>query len=97
MGPTSIQINIWAMPGRLSAGPAWTVREAGVTILPPKRNLAPRFNEWLNGELEIGEYLDRLVAIPDTWIELIRPFPKWLLARSDCSIALYRSHWFDSE
>ena len=49
------------------------------------------------GELEIGVYLDRLVAIPDTWIEQIRPFPKWLPARSDCSIALYRNHWFDSE
>ena len=33
-------------------GDAWrTVREAGVTILPPKRNLAPRFNEWQKGEL----------------------------------------------
>ena len=31
----------------------------------PKRNLAPRFNEWLKGESEIGVYLDRLVAIPD--------------------------------
>ena len=31
---------------------------------PPKRNLVPRFNEWLKGELEIGVYLDRLVAIP---------------------------------
>ena len=65
MGPTTIQINIWALPGGLSAGPERTVREAGVTILPPKRNLAPRFNEWLQGELEIGVYLDRLVAIPD--------------------------------
>ena len=53
------------MPGGLSADPEWTVREAGVTILPPKRNLAPRFNEWLKGELEISVYLDRLVAIPD--------------------------------
>ena len=97
MGPTTIQINIWALPGGLSACPERTVREAGVTILPPKRNLAPRFNEWLNGELEIGEYLDRLVAIPDTWIEQILTFPKWLPARSDCSIALYRNHWFDSE
>ena len=52
------------MPGGLFAGPARTVREAGVTILPPKRNLAPRFNEWLKGELEIGVYLDSLVAIP---------------------------------
>ena len=65
MGPTSIQINIWALPGGLSTGPEWTVREAGVTILPLKINLAPRFNEWLKGELEIGVYLDRLVAIPD--------------------------------
>ena len=32
MGPTSIQINIWAMPGGLSAGPERTVREAGVTV-----------------------------------------------------------------
>ena len=48
-GPTSLQINIWAMPGGLSAVPSRTVREAGVTILPPKRNLAPRFNEWLKG------------------------------------------------
>ena len=85
------------MPGGLSADPAQTVREAGVTILPPKRNLAPRFNEWLKGELEISVYLDRLVAILDTSIEQIRPFPKWLSARSDCSIALYRNHWFDSE
>ena len=28
-----------------------TVRVAVVTILPPKRNLAPRFNESLKGEL----------------------------------------------
>ena len=47
-------------------GDAWrTVREAGVAILPPKRNLAPRFNEWLKRESEIGVYLDRLVAILD--------------------------------
>ena len=26
----------------------------GVTILPPKRNLVPRFDEWLKRELEIG-------------------------------------------
>ena len=78
------------MPGRLSADPALTIREVGVTILPPKRNLALRFNEWLKGELEIGVYLDRLVAIPDTWIDQIRPFPKWLPARSDYSIASYR-------
>ena len=64
MAPTPIQISIWAMPGGLSAVPSRTVREAGVTILPPKRNLAPRFNEWIKGELEIGVYLDRLVAIP---------------------------------
>ena len=31
MGPTSIQINIWALPGGLSADPDRTVREAGVT------------------------------------------------------------------
>ena len=97
MGPTSIQISIWAMPGGLSAGPGRTVREAGVTILPLKRNLASRFNECQKGELEIGVYLDRFVLIPDTWIEQIHPFPKWLPARSDCSIALYRNHWFDSE
>ena len=65
MGPTPIRINIWSMPGGLSADPEWTVREAGVTILPPKRKLAPRFNEWLKGELEIGVYFDRHVAIPD--------------------------------
>ena len=65
MGPTSIQINMWALPGGPSADPERTVREAGVIILPPKRNLAPRFNEWLKGELEISVYLDRLVAIPD--------------------------------
>jgi hypothetical protein len=53
------------MPGGLSADPERTVREAGVTILPPKRNLAPRFNEWIKGELEIDVYLDRLVVIPD--------------------------------
>ena len=53
------------MPGGLSAVPSRTVREKGVTNLPPKRNLAPRFNEWLKGESEIGVYLDRLVAIPD--------------------------------
>ena len=53
------------MPGRPSADLERTVREACVTILPPKRNLAPRFNEWLKGELEIGVYLDRLVAITD--------------------------------
>ena len=53
------------MPGGLSAIPSRTVGEAGVTILPPKRNLAPRFNEWLKGELKIGVYLDMLVAIPD--------------------------------
>ena len=53
------------MPGGLSAGLVRTVREAGVTILTPKRNLAPRFNEWLKGELGIGVYLDRLVAVPD--------------------------------
>ena len=64
MGPTSIQINIWAMPGGLFAVPLRTVRETGVIILPPKRNLAPRFNERIKGELEIGAYLDRLVAIP---------------------------------
>ena len=54
-----------AMPRGLSASLERTVRESGVTILPPKRNLAPRFNEWLKGELEISVYLDRLVAIPD--------------------------------
>ena len=53
------------MPRGLSAGLKRTVRESGVTILPPKRNLAPRFNEWLKGESEIGVYLDRLVAITD--------------------------------
>ena len=53
------------MPGGLSASPERIVREAGVTILPPKRNLIPRFNEWLKGELGIGVYLDRLVAVPD--------------------------------
>ena len=37
--------------GGPSAGPVRTVREAVVTILPPKRNLAPRFKEWLKGEL----------------------------------------------
>ena len=31
-------------------------------------------------------YLDRFVATQDTWIEQILPFPKWLPARSDCSI-----------
>ena len=31
MDPTSIQINIWAMPGGLSAGPERTVRKVGVT------------------------------------------------------------------
>ena len=62
MGPTSIQINIWASPRRT---PGRTVREASVTILPLKRNLVPRFNEWLKGELEIGVYLVGLVAIPD--------------------------------
>ena len=36
-----------------------------VIILPPKRNLVSRFNEWLKEKLEIGVYLDRLVAIPD--------------------------------
>ena len=45
--------------------PERTVCEAGVTILSPKRNLVPRFNEWLKGELKIGVYLDSLVAIPD--------------------------------
>ena len=65
MGPTAIQINIWAMPRGLSASLGRTVREVGVTILPPKRNLAPRFNEWLKGALDIGVYLDRLVVIPD--------------------------------
>ena len=53
------------MPGGLSAVLSRTVREAGVTILPPKRNLAPRFNEWLKGDSEIGVYLDKFVAIPD--------------------------------
>ena len=53
------------MPGGSSAYPERTVREADATILPPKRNLAPRFNEWLKGELGIGVYLDRLVAVPD--------------------------------
>ena len=65
-----------AMPRGLSANLERTVREAGVTILPPKRNLAPRFNEWLKGDLEIGVYLDRLVATQDTWIERILPSPK---------------------
>ena len=36
MGSTSIQINIWALPGGPSANPARTVREAGVTLLPSK-------------------------------------------------------------
>ena len=36
--------------GGPSAGPVRTVREAVVTILPPKRNLAPRFNKWIKGE-----------------------------------------------
>ena len=40
-----------AMPRGLSAVTARTVRVAVVTILPPKRNLAPRFNESLKGEL----------------------------------------------
>jgi hypothetical protein len=34
MGPTTIQINIWVLPGGLSAGPKRTVREAGVTVTP---------------------------------------------------------------
>ena len=34
-----------AMPRGLSASLERTVRESGVTILPPKRNLAPRFKE----------------------------------------------------
>ena len=54
-----------AMPRGLSASLERTVRESGVTILPPKRNLAPRFNEWLKGALDIDVYLDMLVAIPD--------------------------------
>ena len=33
------------MPRGLSTGLERTVHESGVTILPPKRNLAPRFNE----------------------------------------------------
>ena len=37
----------------------------GVTILPPKRNLVPRFDIVLNGKLELDEYLDRFVAVPD--------------------------------
>jgi len=39
------------MPRGLSASLERTVREVVVTILPPKRNLAPRFNELLKGEL----------------------------------------------
>ena len=31
MGPTSVLINIWALPGGPSADPERTVREAGVT------------------------------------------------------------------
>ena len=54
-----------ATPRGLSAVTSRTVRVAVVTILPPKRNLAPRFNEWLKGDSEIGVYLDKFVAIPD--------------------------------
>jgi len=41
-----------AMPRGLSAGLERTVRESGVTILPPKRNLATRFNEWQKGRFK---------------------------------------------
>ena len=38
----------------------------GVTILPPKRNLVPRFNGGAKlRKMEIGEYLDMFVVIPD--------------------------------
>ena len=32
MGPTTIQINIWVLPGGLSVDPVRTVCEAGVTV-----------------------------------------------------------------
>ena len=38
----------------------------GVTILPPKRNLVPRFNGGAKlRKMEIGDYLDMFVVIPD--------------------------------
>ena len=38
----------------------------GVTILLPKRNLVPRFNGGAKlRKMEIGEYLDMFVVIPD--------------------------------
>ena len=38
----------------------------GVTILPPKRNLVPRFNGCAKlRKIELGEYLDMFVVIPD--------------------------------
>ena len=38
----------------------------GVTILPPKRNLVPRFNGCAKlRKMELGEYLDTFVTIPD--------------------------------
>ena len=58
--------------------PERTLCEAGVTIISPKRNLVPRFLMAMQ-ELKRGRnvsYLDRLVAIQDTWIEQILPFPK---------------------
>ena len=42
-------------------------------------------------------YLGKFGAIQDIRTEQISPFPKWLLARSDCSIAPYRNYWFDFE
>ena len=37
----------------------------GVTVLPPKRNLVPRFNEGVKWRVKNWKYLDRFVAIPD--------------------------------
>jgi hypothetical protein len=82
-----------------SAAPSGLSARQGVTIIPPKRNLVLRFRvklQKLKRERKV-RYLDKFVATQDTWIEQILPSPKWLLARSDYSIAPCRNCWFDSE
>jgi len=59
MGPTSIQINIWALPGGPSADPERTVREAGVT---------PTMHKYSN-----LDGIKRMFSVQCTGIPILKP------------------------
>ena len=51
------------------SGPTAGLSGHDITILPPKRNLVPRFNGGVKlQEIWKGRYLGRFVTTPDIWI-----------------------------